>query len=94
MKRHVIIGRLGTNDRLVIPVSGDEIATRPDLAAAKKRFDYGIGRAMEDLAKMGIFPTEIGLDLLIHFQPLICIFQDRLRNDVIENFERDSRCFE
>lgn len=65
MKRHVIIGRLGTDDRLAIPVSGDELATRLDLVAAKKSFGYGIGYAMEELAKIGIFPTEIGLDLLL-----------------------------
>lgn len=65
MKRHLITGRFGTDDRVAIPAAADEISTRLDLVAAKKRFDYGIGRAMEDLAKMGIFPTEIGLDLLI-----------------------------
>jgi len=65
VRRHLITGRFGTDDRVAIPAAADEVSTRLDLVAANKRFDYGIGRAMDDLAKMGIFPTETGLDLLI-----------------------------
>lgn len=65
MRRHVIIGRLGRLDRESVPVAPDEVMTRLDLIAANRRLDFGIGRAIEDLERLGIFPSEIGLDLLI-----------------------------
>jgi hypothetical protein len=65
MRRHLLTGRLGPDDRLAIPAAGDEVPTAFDLVASNKGFDYGIGHALDDLAKAGVFPTEIGLDLLI-----------------------------
>lgn len=65
MNRHVLIGRLGNDDKFSVPVAKDEVETRLDLVTATKRLDYGIGQAMDDLARIHIFPTEIGLDLLI-----------------------------
>lgn len=59
------MGRFGADDRGAIPTSADEVSTRLDLVASNKRFDYGIGRAAEDLARLWVFPTEIGLDLLV-----------------------------
>jgi hypothetical protein len=32
---------------------------------ANKRLDYGIGKAIEDLAKLKIFPSEAGVDLMV-----------------------------
>jgi len=32
---------------------------------SKRRFEHGIGRALDDLAKLGVYPSEIGLDLLV-----------------------------
>lgn len=65
MRRHVLIGRMGPDDKLAIPVATDEVATELQLVASNKRFDHGIGQALDDLPRLGIFPTEIGLDLLI-----------------------------
>lgn len=65
MKRHVIIGRFGVGDRLSIPVGIDETPTQLNLISANKRLDFGIGQAIEDLEAINIFPSEIGLDLLI-----------------------------
>jgi hypothetical protein len=65
MRRHVLIGRMGPDDNLSIPVAPDEVATELKLVASNKRFDQGIGRALDDLPKLGVFPTEIGLDLLM-----------------------------
>jgi hypothetical protein len=56
---------MGPDDNLAIPVASDELATELQLVASNKRFDHGIGQAMDDLVALGIFPTEIGLDLLI-----------------------------
>jgi hypothetical protein len=65
MRRHVIIGRFGTGDRAGLPTASDEVATRLDLVVGQKRLGYGIGRALEDMAKLGVRPTEIGIDLLV-----------------------------
>jgi hypothetical protein len=65
MRRHVLAGRFGPDDRLPIPAAGDEVATSFDLVASNKGLDYGIGHALDDLPKLRVFPTEVGLDLLI-----------------------------
>jgi hypothetical protein len=65
MRRHVLIGRMGPDDKLAVPVASDEVATDLQLVASNKRFDHGIGQALDDLPKLGVFPTEIGLDLLM-----------------------------
>jgi hypothetical protein len=65
MRRHVIIGRFGPGDRGRIPLGEGETATRLDIVSGERRLDHGIGRALEDLARLGVRPTEIGLDLLI-----------------------------
>lgn len=65
MRRHVIIGRLGPGDRAPVATAADEVMTRLDLVASKRRLDHGIGRALDDLQELGVFPSEVGLDLLV-----------------------------
>lgn len=65
MRRHIIIGYFGPLDRTSVSVMDDEIVTRFDLVASKKRLGYGIGRALDDLAQLNIFPSEMGLDFLV-----------------------------
>lgn len=65
MKRHVIIGRYGPGDRSRLPLGDSEFATRLDLVVGERTLDHGIGRALSDLARVGVFPTEIGLDVLV-----------------------------
>jgi hypothetical protein len=65
MRRHVIIGRFGAGDRVSVPRADKEVATRLEFVAANKRLEHGIGDALDDLAKLGIFPSEIGVDLLV-----------------------------
>jgi hypothetical protein len=65
MTRHLIIGRYGPGDRVACPAAADEQATPIDLIASQKQFAYGIGHALDDLRKLGVVPTEIGLDLLV-----------------------------
>jgi len=65
MRRHVIIGRLGTGDRGGVPAASDEVATRLDLVSGQRRLDHGIGRALDDMSKLGVRPTELGVDLLV-----------------------------
>ncbi len=65
MRRHVLIGRMGPDDDLALPIASDEVATELQLIASNKRFDHGIGQALDELPTLGIFPTEIGLDVLV-----------------------------
>jgi hypothetical protein len=65
MKRHLIVGRFGTTDRIAVPAADSEFLSRLGFVAAKKRLEHGIGDALDDLAKLGIFPSEIGVDLLV-----------------------------
>ncbi|MGB6945749.1 MAG: Qat anti-phage system QueC-like protein QatC [Bryobacteraceae bacterium] len=65
MRRHVIIGRFGTSDRVRIPTANGEVNTRLQFVVSNRRLEHGIGRALDDLAKLGVFPSEIGLDLLV-----------------------------
>ena len=65
MKRHLIIGRFGPTDRTDVPASADEIVTRLDLVSGERSLGHGIGRAVADLGRMHLQPSEVGLDLLI-----------------------------
>ena len=65
MRRHVIIGRFGNSDRVGIPTSGGELATRLEFVVSKRRLEHGIDRGLDELAKLGVFPSEIGVDLLV-----------------------------
>jgi hypothetical protein len=64
MRRHVIIGRFGPDDKTRVPQAPDEIASTLQLAAGK-RLDHGIGRALADLKELHLTPSEIGADLLV-----------------------------
>ncbi len=65
MNRHVLVGRFGMDDKLSIPTDQNEVVTELDFVKAKKRFDHGIGDALETLKSLGVFPTEAGVDLII-----------------------------
>jgi hypothetical protein len=63
--RHLIVGRMGVGDATVVANAPDEVVTELKLVTSNKRLDHGIGQALDDLRKLGVFPTEIALDLLI-----------------------------
>jgi hypothetical protein len=65
MNRHLIAGRFGPGDDVAIPSATDEQATRLELVAGEKSLGYGIGGALNSLKKLGVFPSELGVDLLI-----------------------------
>lgn len=73
MKRHVIIGRYGNDDVERIQLGTDEIGTRLDLITETSlyfenddaKLNYGIGKALSDLIHVGVYPSEIGLDLVV-----------------------------
>lgn len=65
MRRHVIIGRFGSSDRVAIPTGESEQATCLDFVVAKRRLEHDISSSLDVLSKLGVFPTEVGLDLLV-----------------------------
>ena len=65
MNRQLIAGRFGPDDQIDIPNADDEQVTQLQLVAGQKSLDHGIGGALTSLKGLGIFPSEIGLDLLI-----------------------------
>jgi len=65
MKRHILAGRFGPDDQVDIPIGTDEQRTYLQLVAGTKNLDHGIGGALATLQKYGVFPSEVGLDLLV-----------------------------
>ena len=65
MKRQLLAGRFGPDDQTAIPVAVDEQLTQLQLVAGVKTLDHGIGSALTSLKALGIFPSEIGIDLLV-----------------------------
>jgi hypothetical protein len=64
MRRHVIIGRFGPDDKTRVPKARDEVASTLQLVAGK-RLDHGIGHALADLKALHLTPSEIGADILV-----------------------------
>jgi hypothetical protein len=65
MNRHLIVGRFCPDDQIQIPSATDEQVTRLELVAGERSLNHGIGGALTSLNHLGVFPSEIGLDLLI-----------------------------
>ncbi len=65
MKRQFLVGRFGPDDVIEIPSAADEQVTQLQLVAGEKSLDHGIGGALTSLKGLDVFPSEIGLDLLI-----------------------------
>jgi len=65
MKRQLLAGRFGPDDSLDVAVGTDEQRTYIQLVAGEKSLDHGIGGALTSLKKIGVFPSEIGIDLLV-----------------------------
>ncbi|NTV02988.1 MAG: hypothetical protein HGB04_09460 [Chlorobiaceae bacterium] len=65
MRRHVIIGHYGQGDRARVPLDNSEFATRFDLIDGDRTLGHGIGRALSDLSRLGVYPSEMGTDVLV-----------------------------
>nr|WP_281719360.1 Qat anti-phage system QueC-like protein QatC [Nitrosomonas nitrosa] len=65
MKRHVLIGIFGPQDNARVPTATDEQVTHVPLVIGQKSLNFGIHRALQDLKAIGVFPSEIGVDLLV-----------------------------
>jgi len=65
MKRHLISGRFGSTDVTSIPLAKNEIFSQLNLVDSRGKLNYGMDDALNYLAKIGISPTEIGVDILV-----------------------------
>lgn len=65
MRRQLITGHYGPGDRNRMPLGDGEIETRLDLVAGERSLGHGIGRALADLSRLGVFPSEMGVDVLV-----------------------------
>jgi hypothetical protein len=65
MKRQLLVGRFGPDDHLDVTADADEQRTYLQLVAGEKSLDHGIGGGLTDLKKIGVLPSEIGIDLLV-----------------------------
>ena len=66
MKRHSLVGRFGSDDRTRVKVfekSGK--TTNVELAKTPSKLGYGIGKFIDRLNKLSVFPNETALDLMI-----------------------------
>lgn len=65
MKRQLLAGRFGPDDGVDIPVGTDEQITYLQLVSGEKSLGHGIGSALASLKLLGVFPSEVGIDLLV-----------------------------
>lgn len=65
MRRHVVIGRLGPKDTVLIPIAKDEHETLFPLITGEKTLNYGISDVLATLKKQKVYPSEVALDLII-----------------------------
>jgi len=63
--RHLLVGRFGSKDTISIPHSSDETLTELPLVQGQKTLNFGIQAVLDDLEKLNVFPSEVGVDLLI-----------------------------
>ena len=65
MRRHVIIGHYGPDDRSHLSLGNSEFATRLDLVAGDRVLGHGIGHTFRELVRLNMYPTEVGVDVLV-----------------------------
>jgi len=65
MRRHIVAGHFGPTDPPRLPRVPGVVNTKIDLVSSNSRLDHGIDGALAELSAIGIFPSEIGVDLLV-----------------------------
>jgi hypothetical protein len=84
---HFIRAHFGPSDPIAPqPALATEHVTRVNLVSGHSSLGFGIGTAIVDAAKLGLAPTEIGLDLLI-LAALVYAADTRIRRPT---FSQDS----
>lgn len=66
MKRHAVVCRLGVQDKAAIKgLSAQSTVTEIPFIDSNTRLEFGLGQTLEQLAKLGLTPSETALDLAI-----------------------------
>ena len=66
MKRFSLIGRLGPDDKAPVkPVQTDSDVYEIDFLDGERRMGFGIGQALDQLASLGLRPSERAIDLVL-----------------------------
>ena len=66
MKRFSLIGRLGPDDKTSVkPVQTDSAVYEIDFLAGDRRMGFGIGQALDQIASLGLRPSERAIDLVL-----------------------------
>lgn len=65
MKKHLLAGRFGLQDNLSISSDENEVLTEIPLVSGNKLLANGLQDALDELKRLNVFPTEIGVDLAI-----------------------------
>jgi hypothetical protein len=65
MRRHLLVGSFGPRDTAIVPSAPDEVVTQLPLVIGQQSLNFGIHRALQDLQRLQVFPSEIGVDLII-----------------------------
>lgn len=65
MNKHIIIGQFGKQDDINVSEASGVTVTFLPLINDSQTLNYGIPDAIHHLYKLELYPSEIGLDLLI-----------------------------
>ena len=66
MRRFSLIGHLGPDDRTsVIPIQTDSAVYQIDFLDGNRRMGFGIGQMLDEVASLGLQPTERAIDLVL-----------------------------
>lgn len=65
MTLHSVVCRLGDRDRTRIPANPGAHRTEISFISADRRLDFGLGQALDQLAAVGLRPSEVAVDLAI-----------------------------
>lgn len=66
MRRFSLIGRLGSDDKVSVkPIQNDSAVYEIDFLDGKRRMGFGIGQALDQLASLGLHPSERAIDLVL-----------------------------
>ena len=66
MRRFSLIGRLGPDDKASVkPVQTDAAVYEIDFLAGERRMGFGIGKALDHIASLGLGPSERAIDLVL-----------------------------
>ncbi len=65
MRRHLLVGRFGSNDTVNIHRDFDENLTIIELLDKYNKIDYGIDNVISSMVQLNLKPNEVSIDLLI-----------------------------